>query len=357
MGDPSRSPQRRIGVMLVLVAACANEVQPRRATWTRRTSEAAASIRWDATAFERFGVGAGAVPHGSSGGHAAASAGPSAPDGWIARDPGSMHRARFDVPGGASCTWTELPGEAGGLLANVNRWREQIGLTALDEAGLGELSRVPWGSEEALLIEHLDTAPALLGLITIDARGSRFLKMQGPSDAVRDARDAFLEFAAGVDSGTTVAPATASAVEPGQAGPLSFDVPAGWVRGDERPMRLATWNGEGWELSLTILNGDGGGLSANVGRWYEQLDRTTPTDAEIDALATLAGEIGEATVVDLTGSYRGMMGESLDDAAMLGAIQIGTARSIFVKAIGRKDAMDALRPDFEAFYASLREMR
>ena len=61
------------------------------------------------------------------------------PAGWQETPAGQMSLARFEIGGGegkAEVTVSAFPGAAGGLLANVNRWRGQLGLPPVtqDEA-------------------------------------------------------------------------------------------------------------------------------------------------------------------------------------------------------------------------------
>jgi len=72
---------------------------------------------------------------------APAAAGPAldwhAPQAWASEAPGPAQLARFRIDGPdksqAVASIAALTGEAGGLLANVNRWRSQLGLEAVTE--------------------------------------------------------------------------------------------------------------------------------------------------------------------------------------------------------------------------------
>src|SRR5437870_9258499 len=62
------------------------------------------------------------------------------PAGWEQQQPGPMQDARFAVASGkATATVSIFEGTTGGVLANVNRWRMQLGLPEVDEAGLPPL--------------------------------------------------------------------------------------------------------------------------------------------------------------------------------------------------------------------------
>jgi hypothetical protein len=66
------------------------------------------------------------------------------PTGWQAQPPSSMLLARFAIAdkelGKAEMTISSFPGDVGGLLANVNRWGNQLGLGAVSEADLAKVT-------------------------------------------------------------------------------------------------------------------------------------------------------------------------------------------------------------------------
>lgn len=62
----------------------------------------------------------------------------SAPDSWVAQPADATRAAAFTIGHGgtnAEVTVTRFPGDVGGLLANVNRWRNQVGLPPVATAG------------------------------------------------------------------------------------------------------------------------------------------------------------------------------------------------------------------------------
>jgi len=65
------------------------------------------------------------------------------PEGWIEVPPTSaMRLATVRIPGGeapAELAITAFPGDVGGELANVNRWRAQMGLPPADASGIDAL--------------------------------------------------------------------------------------------------------------------------------------------------------------------------------------------------------------------------
>lgn len=130
------------------------------------------------------------------------------PAGWESRPAGSMRVATFAIPGpgGASADMSvsALGPRAGGTLANVNRWRGQIGLGALAESDLaGALTRLPLGEGqgEAEVADMAGTPPAgddkrvrILAAIVPRADRTWFYKMMGDDALVVAQKAAFLEF-------------------------------------------------------------------------------------------------------------------------------------------------------------------
>lgn len=126
-----------------------------------------------------------------------------APAGWKEVPASGMRAASFQVPGGGDLSVVSLPGDAGGALANVNRWRGQIGLPPLSEGELGGKSEaVPSPAGRLLAVDFPGAGPAqgqrLLAAI-LDYQGSSwFFKLTGPDRAVAAAKPAYLEFLRGL---------------------------------------------------------------------------------------------------------------------------------------------------------------
>jgi hypothetical protein len=114
-----------------------------------------------------------------------------APDSWEELPPSQFLLAKYRIPGeaGANATVTvsQLGGDAGGLLPNVNRWRAQLNLGPVDEAGLQPLlSTVKSGSLEATLVTLEGTdlqsgAPGKMLTVVVSLPSeSWFFKLTGP---------------------------------------------------------------------------------------------------------------------------------------------------------------------------------
>ena len=89
-----------------------------------------------------------------------------------------------------------FPNDTGGTLANVNRWRQQLGLPAIEDAGLaGIIAPLDPATPDAVLIDLKSDPRALLGAIVPRDGRWWFYKMLGDAPAVSAARESFIAFA------------------------------------------------------------------------------------------------------------------------------------------------------------------
>jgi hypothetical protein len=127
-----------------------------------------------------------------------------APKGWEVLDAGEFATARFRVGEGETAvtmTLTGLNGDGGGLVANVNRWRAQVGLKELAEKD--SLQALESIKVDGLAGHILDvTGPDVTGKITQRVvavavpRGEHtwFVRMSGPAVDIGEQKKVFDEF-------------------------------------------------------------------------------------------------------------------------------------------------------------------
>jgi hypothetical protein len=128
------------------------------------------------------------------------------PKGWTETPGGGMRFATLNPPsalGAAGAAPLEvsvvvLPGAAGGETANVNRWRGQIGLPALDEAAAaaarkGVRSRAGEVAVYDFTSEGQVRTRMVVGLLASAQDQTWFLKLTGPEAAVARVRPAFMK--------------------------------------------------------------------------------------------------------------------------------------------------------------------
>ncbi len=257
-----------------------------------------------------------------------------APPGWQEQPGDAVRQGSFLITGAAGAkaevSVITLPGEAGGDLANVNRWRSQVQLPPLGPAALPEtLTQVNGPAGEFLVVEVVgDAAPLeggrrtrILGAILKQPAQTWFFKLAGDADLAAAQKPAFLSFlqsvqlnaaagspmiakpgpvantndlppdARGLPGGGALPPGhppIGGAGLPGDAGmasipvpvaggpPLTWTAPPQWAPAAVSAMRKGSYlvtgaDGAKAEMSIVSLLGDAGGGLANVNRWRDQL--------------------------------------------------------------------------------------
>jgi hypothetical protein len=125
-----------------------------------------------------------------------------APDHWAAKPLGAMRRGSFttrNVAGEADCSIFVFPAATNPLLANLNRWRGQIGLAPLTEAQLpAESATLESGELKFTVVDLLGQqqgAPTrVLGAVLYRGEEAWFFKLSGPDATVAAEKTAFLDF-------------------------------------------------------------------------------------------------------------------------------------------------------------------
>ncbi|MDE2143980.1 MAG: hypothetical protein KGL74_04445 [Elusimicrobia bacterium] len=127
------------------------------------------------------------------------------PPGWKELPGNGMRLATLEPPqkaGKIEATVVALPGDVGGELANVNRWRGQLALTPVGEAQLGDLrATVRSAAGETLVYDFTGAGSKktrlLAGMIQVSGT-TWFFKLMGDEAAVEAAKPAFLKLLAGL---------------------------------------------------------------------------------------------------------------------------------------------------------------
>jgi hypothetical protein len=126
------------------------------------------------------------------------------PASWKEVPPSEMLLAKFtggNDDGSADITVSAFPGDVGGTLANMNRWRGQIGLAPVAESDLEKLTtQLDVLGGKAILIDMTGQNPRtakparLVGVIWPRGGQTWFYKMLGDPAAVGREKDAFTKF-------------------------------------------------------------------------------------------------------------------------------------------------------------------
>lgn len=126
-----------------------------------------------------------------------------APSDWVVKPQAPMRKASFGIPAGggqAELSITAFPGDVGGELANVNRWRGQIGLAPLKPEDLdASVSRQQANGLDFTIVELAPgggdaNGKAIIGAIVPFQGSTWFFKVTGPGPVVKAAKAPFIVF-------------------------------------------------------------------------------------------------------------------------------------------------------------------
>lgn len=197
-------------------------------------------------------------------------------------------------------TVVKLPGDGGGISANVNRWRDQLGLDRLGDA------------EGASLIRRMSASGIEIQVVDL----------VGPSRP----------------SGGSRSMARPAAEEPRSSEPsldnirsmFVFERPASW-RENPQPEKQRIFEFHIVEpagsalVTFTIMGGEGGGLAANIDRWR--------TQAGLEPLGE-QGVARSATPIKFAGTEGWLVEATGKDKSILGVIALSPQFSMFLKMDG-----------------------
>ena len=129
------------------------------------------------------------------------------PSEWQEGKPGPMRRAQFAAKAAdgqsAEIVVSAFPGDVGGLLPNINRWRSQIGLGPVGPENVAVLtSNLDVNGTQATLVDFKTEAPPSgkahpqrMMVVTIPHAGdSWFFKLTGDAPFVETQKETFLQF-------------------------------------------------------------------------------------------------------------------------------------------------------------------
>jgi hypothetical protein len=241
------------------------------------------------------------------------------PNGWLTGPESKLRYATFylgprEHP--MELTVFEFSGAAGSVLANVNRWRGQIGLTDIQESELGQLSRSL----------QLECGPATL--VDMTNRG-------------------------GGNAAAVTAPDILSR-RSGSRPQLQYDKPGDWKeKPDPKGIRVVVFEiADGAvEAGITALSGSAGGLLANVNRWRGQIHLGQVDEEQLHK------ELRQIDVAGTTAPYVDLIGpESAGGSPqrILGAVLPRGGQTWFFTLRGPAEQVEKQKPAFEAFLKSVR---
>ena len=121
-----------------------------------------------------------------------------APAAWTAKPLGAMRKGSYTLKGAggkADLSITAFPGATGGLEANLNRWRGQVGLAPLSPAEVvAATEKFESSGLQVIVVDYAGNGSRLVGAIVPYGGNSWFFKLMGPDAVVAGQQAAFLEF-------------------------------------------------------------------------------------------------------------------------------------------------------------------
>ena len=251
------------------------------------------------------------APGGSSGGGTVTW---QAPANWEEQPSSPPRHGTFKIHGEnggeAELSIIAFPGDVGGLLANINRWRGQIQLPPLAESDLAQVVTPLSGSSRISFVDIVSAdsikdgkkSRILGGILPLDAE-TWFFKLSGPDEIVAARKDEFKKFLETVKTEAT--PVLASSAEKSGSNTNAptppvlattavqpdYKAPPGWIAQPLSPMRLASFkvtgpNGAEADVSVVSLAGMAGGDLANINRWREQLKLPPLSEDDIASISS-----------------------------------------------------------------------
>ena len=290
----------------------------------------------------------------------------SAPESWQSKPASGMRIASFVAHGSKAevldISVVSFPGDGGEDLANVNRWRGQVGLSPLTQDQLASaLQAVDSSAGTLQLTDSLGLpssgkpAQRLLAAWLHQGGKAWFFKMLGDSEAVGQEKQNFITFlktitvssapqtVASTPMPVMTAPADMSTtpVPTAEGASLTWTVQSAWQLKPAVAMRKASYSAGDAEIAISAFPGDVGGALANVNRWRGQVGLTAIDQAQFDKSSTALD------VQDLHFVIIEAVGPS--SKAIIAALLPWNGSTWFFKLTGTSDAVFKQKADFLKF--------
>lgn len=202
------------------------------------------------------------------------------PEGWKPGKGTQFSLAAFALPVEGRPMEVTISQAGGLLLDNINRWRGQVGLAPVTDAGLAETvksteiegrkvylldlkgeTKTPMVNPKPLDVPSTDAATRILGAMIPLDQSTIYIKAMGPAEVIEKNEAGFDQFLSSLKF-------TGNANNP-----LSWTLPEGWTPGKGTGVSFAAFilpnnPGKPVEMTLSVV---GGPLLDNLNRWRTQL--------------------------------------------------------------------------------------
>jgi len=293
------------------------------------------------------------------------------PKGWQEKPPSEMRVASFTVsgPNGQAADVSVIPLPViGHDLELINMWRSRVQLPATSDPDAVNLAKpVAVGTEQGRLFEFVSEQPIIgksrqrimVTMLTHSAI-SWFFKIEGEDAFVISQKGKYLQFLKSVSFGKNApepmppTPGGQRVDDGSEPAEPNWTVPPGWVAHKPSQFLLAAFsipgtNGAKAEVNVAELDGEGGGLLANVNRWRGQLGLSAVGKNDLSQLAqTLDVPGGKATLVD----FAGMHAKTGKTTRLVGAIVSQSGQTWFYKLMGDTQVVAQQKNVFTKFIQS-----
>lgn len=256
------------------------------------------------------------------------------PEGWSQRPASGMRYATLEIDAdppleiSVTTLGREEGGDAAYLLANINRWRGQMGLADLDAGQLQkQTEQIAFAGGEAMFVDLVGRmkpgGPMMPGGAPFAPGGPG--RSAGPAPLDHDSKPR-----ASAASGATG---------------LHYETPEGWKEKPAGGFRLTSFEvtegSQKAEITVVVAGGD---LLANVNRWRGQIELDATTQEELDRVAQSIDVGGhQGTYVELTGPKK----------TTLAVVVEAAGRTWFITLKGENELAQREADNFRNFVRSL----
>lgn len=253
---------------------------------------------------------------------------------------------------------TRFPGDVGGALRNVNRWRSQIGLGPIREDEVPALvSKVEKARLPVSVVDLVGPqGKQRLVVAMVQGQGELwFVKLQGAGDQVETHIATFHQLLCSLSFSDSAPPpplpgmgmpaqGPGHSAQPPPAAGFQYELPPEWQSLSAAPPRLLSVQAGSCDVSVTKFPGEVGGALANVNRWRGQVGLPELSELPADLFKPLTVGGASAQMLELVGEKKG-------SAIVLVPRQ---GETWFLKITGEPAALAAERERFAAFVGSIR---
>ena len=287
------------------------------------------------------------------------------PDGWQAIASSGIRKASYRVVlagnDALDCSVISFPGSAGGLDANVNRWRGEVGLKPLGTVELrASVVSSTIDNREVFIVDIAGRKRSTLGAILPLQNETWFFKISGSAKPISAQKLNFTRFLGDIRIDATQAAAvgkfTTAGQQPRELGRpvITYRLPEGWKEMQPTTMRVASFSIPGTggldaDVSVIPLPGKAGTDLSSLNQWRRQLHLKEV--AQIDRLSTRQIGNFKYKVVDISSTDALINGEH--KARILVAYTEHAAHKWFFKMVGAESIVAREEQNFFSMIASV----